>query len=206
MPGDPMTRAAAAGGAEEVAEHGAALVGEHAVLYLHAVVEARVVAQREQAAGGAGLGVGGAVDEAGDAGVDEGPGAHRARLEGDVEGGAVDSPAALVATGLAEGDDLGVAAGVGGGLAGVEAGADDGAGVDDDGADRDVAAGGGVVGEAQGLAHVHEVEVGRRGHARGASRKSASPATGDLQGVEIGVSVACPKGQVATAGSGEQAV
>jgi hypothetical protein len=40
-------------------------------------------------------------------------------------------------------------------------------------ADRDVAAGGGVVGEAQGLAHVHEVEVGRREHARGASRKSA---------------------------------
>ena len=106
------------------------------------MVQARVVAQGEQRASGAGLGVGGAVDEAGDAGVDEGAGAHRAGLEGDVEGGAVDPPAAGAATGLAEGDDLGVAGGVGVGLAGVEADAGDAAVLDDEGADGDVAAGG----------------------------------------------------------------
>jgi len=164
---------AAAGGAEELAEDGAAGLGEHAGADRHAVVEAGVVAQREQAAGGAGLGVGGAVDEAGDAGVDEGSGAHRAGLEGDVEGGAVDPPAAGAATGLAQGDDLGVAGRVGVGLAGVEADAGDAAVLDDEGADGDVAAGGGGGGEAQGLAHVSEVGVRRGGHAWSGGRCQA---------------------------------
>ena len=73
---------------EKVAEHAAALFGEEAGGDFDSVVELGVVHDGEDAAAGSGFGVVGGVDEAGDAGVEDGSGAHGAGFEGDVEGAA----------------------------------------------------------------------------------------------------------------------
>src|SRR5690606_21284243 len=72
-------------GTEVVAQAGAGLVAQHAAGDFDAVVVARVGQQVEDAAGGAGLGIGGAVDHAGDAGVHHRHRAHRAGLQGHVQ-------------------------------------------------------------------------------------------------------------------------
>src|SRR5690242_21319214 len=59
---------------------------EHARFNLWAVVQPRVREDVQDAAGSARLRVRGAVDNPRDPGEDDRPGAHRARLEGDVEG------------------------------------------------------------------------------------------------------------------------
>ena len=61
---------------------------------LGAVVEPRLGQHVEHAAGGARLGVGGAEHDARDPGEHDRPGAHRARLERDVEHGVEHAPAA----------------------------------------------------------------------------------------------------------------
>jgi hypothetical protein len=67
----------------------------------------------EDGAAGAGFGVGRGVDEAGEARVEDGAGAHGAGFEGDVEGaGGGQAVVGEVAGGGAEGDDLGVGGGV----------------------------------------------------------------------------------------------
>jgi hypothetical protein len=77
---------------EKSAEPRARLVGENVRDDLEAVVQPEIVANREQRADGARLRVTCSVDDAADTRVDEGPGAHRARLERDDEGGVRQSP------------------------------------------------------------------------------------------------------------------
>ncbi len=150
-----------AAGAEEVGEEGAALVGEQAGDDLDAVVELGVVHDAEDGAAGTGLGVGRGVDEAGDAGVEDGSGAHGAGFEGDVEGAAfVAVDQAIVfegAAGVAESDDLGVGGGVVVAEDAVLAAGDDLAAMDDDGADGDFAGGFGGTGFVDGGAEVGEI-------------------------------------------------
>jgi len=100
----------------------------------------RVVEDAEDRSAGAGLGVDCCVDQAADAGVEDGPGTHGAGLEGDVEGAA--RRQAIVgegAGGVAEGDDLGVGGGVVIAQDTVLSAGDDLAVVNDDGADGDFA-------------------------------------------------------------------
>src|ERR1700687_768998 len=88
----------------------------------------------ENRAAGAGFGVGCGVDEARDAGVEDGSGAHGAWLEGGVEGAVFEAVVGEGATGFAEGYDLGVGGGVGVAEDSVLAPADDFVFVDYDGA------------------------------------------------------------------------
>lgn len=99
--------------AEEVCQHGAALLGEQTGVYLDAMVEAGVVQDEQRAAAGACLGVRGGVDEATHPGMEDGGGAHRARLQGDVEIAAEKPVVAEAEAGLTESDNLGVGGGVG---------------------------------------------------------------------------------------------
>src|SRR5262245_38110298 len=95
-------------GAEEGAEEVAALGGEDAGGDGETVVEARVGGDVGEAADGAGLGVGGAEDEAAEARVHEGAGAHETGLERDVEGRGLQVPVAERARGLPKRQQLGV--------------------------------------------------------------------------------------------------
>ena len=87
------------------------------------------------------LGSAGAEDDGGDAGEDDRAGAHRAGLEGDVEGRAGQAPAAERLGGGADREDLGVGGRVAAQLALVAGGGEQLAVAEDRGADRDVAVG-----------------------------------------------------------------
>ena len=76
------------------------------------VVELGVVHDGEDGTAGSGFGVGGGVDEAGDAGVEDGSGAHGAGFERGVEGAVFEAVVFEGEAGFAEGDDLGVGGGV----------------------------------------------------------------------------------------------
>jgi hypothetical protein len=121
------------------------------------VIELRVVHDGEDGSAGTGFGVGGGVDEASDAGVKDGSGAHGAGLEGGVEGAIFEAVVVEVSAGFAEGYDLGVGGGVRVAEDSVLASADDFVFVDDDGADWDFAVGFGVVCFGDGGAEVGEV-------------------------------------------------
>ena len=71
---------------KKVAEECATLFGEEAGDDFYLVVELGVVHDGEDAAAGSGFGVGGGVDEAGDAGVKDRSSAHGTGFERDVEG------------------------------------------------------------------------------------------------------------------------
>src|SRR4051812_14101656 len=149
---------------EEVGEQPRAAGGEHAAGHLRAVVEARLGQHVEDAAGGAGLGVGAAVDDTRHAREDDRARAHRAGLERDVQGAVENPPGAERAGRLAQGDGLGVGGRVLAQLALVVPGADDLAGAHDDGADRHVV----VLERALGLrdGEAHAVLVVGAGHQR----------------------------------------
>src|SRR5947209_3527031 len=128
------------------------------------MVEAGVGAELVEGFDGAGFGVGAAVDEAGDAGVDDGAGTHGAGLERDDEGALEEPPVAYGSSGLSNGEDFGVGGGVAVGDAAVVAAADDliGGVVEDDGAYGDfvdVARGAGL-----GEGFLHEL-IGSLRHA-----------------------------------------
>lgn len=129
---------------EEGVEEGGAVGFEDAAADLGAVVEAAVADDVPEGADGAGLGLPGAEDEAGDAGQDEGAGAHGAGLDGHGEGAALKAPAvAEDGGGGAEGEDLGMGGGVAEALTGVAGGGELAAvTVDDDGPYGDIVAGG----------------------------------------------------------------
>src|SRR5205823_8368443 len=84
--------AEAAFGGEELAEHAGAAFGQHASHDLRPVVQAAVGGDVVQRVTGAGLGVGAAVHHHRQPGLHDGPGAHRTRLQCDVEHAAVEAP------------------------------------------------------------------------------------------------------------------
>ncbi len=151
--GHPFVRTCAAG-AEEVREEGAALFGEDGREDFDAVVEGGVVEDGERAAAGAGLGVGGGVEEAADARVKNGAGAHGAGLERGVEVAVEQAVVAEGAAGGAEGEDFGVGGGVLIGNDAIVGSSDDLIFKDDDGAYGDFACSLGEVGLGDGFAEV----------------------------------------------------
>src|SRR5882724_7684874 len=116
-----------------------------------------MVHDREDRATSAGFGVGGGVDEATDAGVEDGSGAHGAGLEGGVEGAVFEAVVVERAAGFAEGYELGVCGGVAVAEDSVLASADDFVFVDYDCAYRDLAVGLGGLGFGYGGSEVVEV-------------------------------------------------
>src|SRR5258706_2388923 len=122
------------------------------------MVEARVGENLEAGADGAAFGVVGTVDETGDAGLNDGAGAHAAGLDRDVERGVGETVVAEEASGLAEDDDFGVGGGVtiaDGAVAGT---GEDLAVMDKDSADGDFA--GCRCGAGFGQGFLHELGVG----------------------------------------------
>ncbi len=92
--------------AKKAAQELAALLRQHTGGHLHLVVEPGMIQHFEHRSGGTGFGIVRAVDEPCKARVDHGSGAHRARLQGDVQ---FTFEQAIVADGLsgsAHGDDL----------------------------------------------------------------------------------------------------
>ena len=138
---------------KKIAKHRAALIGEEAGDNFNSMVELRVVHDAEDAAAGSGFGVVGGVDEAGDAGVEDGSGAHGAGFEGDVEGAAGEPVVRERKAGLTEGYDLGVGRGVAVTEDSVLAAADDLVVIDDDGTYGDFAFQFGGAGFGDGEAH-----------------------------------------------------
>ena len=148
----------ATAGSEECLKDCGGFAGEDAGYHLDLVIEAGVGAEAEEGVDGAGFGVGAAVDEAREAGLDDGARAHGAGFEGDVEGAVEEAPALEGFAGLAQGDDFGVGGGIVVGFAAVEAAADDARGfagrvMDNESADGDFARSGGLAGEDKSVGH-----------------------------------------------------
>lgn len=93
-------------------EKGGSFRGEDARGDFDLMIEARVGKDFEAGADRAALGIVGAIDEARDAGLDDGAGAHAARFDGDVERGIGEAIIAEQARSFAEDDDFGVGSGV----------------------------------------------------------------------------------------------
>ena len=111
----------------------------------------------EAGAHGAAFGIVGSVDEARDACLDDGAGAHAARLDGDVERGAREAVISKKAGGFAENEDFGVGSGVAiadGAVTGTRQSLPV---VDEDSADGDLA--GGRRGASFGQRFLHELDV-----------------------------------------------
>ena len=124
---------------EERLEDGGAVGGEDAGGYFYLMVEARVGEDFEAGADGAAFGVVGAVDEAWDAGLNDGASAHATRLDRDVERSTGEAVVAEKAGGFAKDNHFRVGSGVivaDGAIAGT---AENLAVVDEHGADGDFA-------------------------------------------------------------------
>jgi len=144
---------AAAGLGEEVFQHVDAFVGKNAGLDLAAVVEVVGLQEIPEATGGSTLGVGTTEDDAADAAVDDGSGAHGAGFFGDVEIAVVEAPVTEGSLRLGEGEHFCVSGGVFEGFHLIPGAGDDFAVVDNDGADGDFVLSGGAPGLAEGFAH-----------------------------------------------------
>jgi len=146
--------------AEETAQEFGGFFGEDSLVNLHLVIELRMIEDREHRAGGACFGVGGGEDEAVEAGVDHGSGAHGAGLKRDIERAAEETIVTECGRCFAHGDDLGVGCWVCVAQDAVLASSDDCSVMNHDGANGDFA---GRLGEAslreRGL---HGVEIAER--------------------------------------------
>lgn len=122
---------------KELPEEGGAGLGHDVGDGVDAVVETFVGADCVEGVDGAGLGVGGGVDEAAEACVDDGACAHGAGFEGDDECAVVESPVGDGFGGIADGEEFGVAEGIAERFAGVVGFGEEFAGVGfvDDGGD-----------------------------------------------------------------------
>ena len=139
---------------EKAAQQFTAFLAQNIPLTFETMIEALVRGQEvEDAAAGTALGVAGAENDAGDAGMDEGTGAHGAGFEGDVEGGGGEAIVAGALAGGAQGANLGVGAGVMGGDGAVPALAQDLAGGDQHRPDRHLAQGPRPLRQGDRLAH-----------------------------------------------------
>ncbi len=91
---------------EKIGQQLAALRLQHAGNDLGFVIETRFPQQVHQRPGASGFRVGGAVDHQRNAGLHDGAGAHRARLERDVQGAVEQPPCPQLLARLANSDDL----------------------------------------------------------------------------------------------------
>ena len=135
-----------------------AIGGEDTGSDLDLMVEPRIREDLEASTNRAALGVVGAVDQARDASLNDRTGAHAARLDGDVEGGACEAVIAETAGGFAKDDDFGVGRGVIVADGAVAGACEDLALMDQESADGDFAGRGRGAGFGERL--LHELDVG----------------------------------------------
>lgn len=145
--------AAAAGFGEEALQNGHAVVLKHSGSDFAAVIEIRSLEEIPEAAGTAAFGVATAEDDAADAAVDDGAGAHGTGLLGDVEIAVFQTPVAHMALRLGEGEHFGVRGGVLERLHLIPGTGNDAAFMHDDGSDGHFVLFGGLGGLTQRLAH-----------------------------------------------------
>lgn len=138
-------------------EEGGGFGGEGAFDDFDAVVQEIGIGELELGANAAETEIAVGEDQGFYAGVDDGTGAHDARLQGDVEGGVVEAVVLEGGGGGADQVDFGVGGGVVGGDGGVVRAGDDFAVQDEDGADGDFAGGLCFAGFGEGFAHVKVV-------------------------------------------------
>lgn len=139
---------------EEPGKHVAALLFQDSSGYFYLVIERGVFQDVEYGSGTAGLGIHAANDHLGDAGLDDGAGAHLAGLQGYVEGAVLQSPVADFFAGFVDSGNFGVCQGVFVGVAAVVASADNFIPVDYDTADGDFSEGVCFLGLGEGGFHV----------------------------------------------------
>src|SRR5690606_31182124 len=174
-------RCSLAPGAEEGAQKVRAFPGQDAAGRLRPPVAGRLVEEAGTMGDGAALGVVRAPDDAADAGVADGPGAHGAGLERDIEGQAGEPVVAPLRRRRAQGDDLGVGGRIVGADRAVHALGDDLAGgfVDDDAADGSLSRVRRRLRTGQG--HVHEPLI-MASHPRDNDKKPRPRQDGDRDG------------------------
>ena len=124
---------------------------------LDLVIEARVGEDFEAGADGAAFGVVGAIDQAGNASLNDRAGAHTARLDGHIERCISEAIVAEEAGGFAEDDDFRVGGGVAVANGAVAGAREEFAVMDEHGADGNFAAGGCSAGFGESF--LHELEV-----------------------------------------------
>jgi len=117
------------------------------------VIKTGIVGEVVQRAGRAPLGVVAAEDDAGDAGQDDGPHAHGAGLQRDIEGTVQEPPGTKFPGGFSDGDHLGMGGRVLSRLAQVVAAGDDAAVAHDHAADRHLVLVLGLAGLGDGAGH-----------------------------------------------------
>lgn len=123
------------------------------------MVEAGVFGDAVEGSGVAGFGVRGGVDEAGEACGVDGAGAHRAGLEGRVEGAAGETPAAEPCGRPSDREEFGVSGGVTGRLAFVGGHGEHLLPAGHDGAHGHLASGGGLTGGFERPAHHDGIQL-----------------------------------------------
>ena len=148
-------------GGEEFGQQRAAFLGHHTFDDFAAVVQSGVIEESIEAADGPGFGVGRAEDDAGDAGQDDGAGAHRAGFEGHVEGAPFEPPIGEGGGGLGDRQHFGVGGRVAELFATVVGLGEDFAVAKDDRADGDLVFGRGGLGLADRLHHPRAVGIDR---------------------------------------------
>lgn len=144
-------------GREEGLEQGSGIGGENAGGYVNAVIEFGGSEYLETGTEGTAFRVVGSIYQARNAGLNDGASAHRAGLEGDVEGGIGEAIVAESVRGCANRDDFGVGGGIvvaDGAIAGA---CKDFFTLNEYGADGHLASLGGGAGFVEGK--LHEVEV-----------------------------------------------
>lgn len=155
---------AAAASGEEILEQGYRFFGANASGYFDAMIGAVVGEDFKAGANRAAFGFVGAVDEAGDAGLEHGSGAHRAGLDRHVKSRPEQAIVSHAECGFAKRENLGMGRGIAVGD-GAVAGARDYLFIDDeDGADGNLAALGGIARFGERLMHEGKVAYRTKGH------------------------------------------
>ncbi len=146
-------------GGEEGLEEGCAVLAEDAGNDLYLVIETRIREDFEAGTDGTALGIVSAVDEAGDAGLNDGAGTHAAGLDRDVECGAGQPIVLERSSRFADHDDFGVGRGIAVPDSAVAGASQNIAAVNDESSDGDFASCGRSAGFLNGELYEYNVGV-----------------------------------------------
>lgn len=165
---------------KECTDEARRLIFEGTLSYGEGMVELGVGGQIVQSASISGFGVGGGVDETGDAGSVRSPGAHGTGFQGRVEGTAGETPASEPDGRPAESEQFGVGGGIFCGLSLVRGDGDYITIFDDCGANRDFPSIESFVGGFESMPHHGDIAPGI--HGKSCSAAWFTPASGTMIG------------------------
>src|SRR5262245_57663773 len=146
-------------GGEKTGQDGGAALGQDTADDLGAMIQARIAGNLIQRMTGPRLGIGTTVNDERNARLDNGPGTHRTRFEGDIKNGPFEPPGLQRGGGLGDGDHLGVGGGILEQLALIVCLADDAAlRIEEDSADGHLIFSGSQLRLIEGHLHVRDVQ------------------------------------------------